>query len=540
MPDQRTATSDPAGFDFDVVIAGYGPAGQAVASLLARLGHRVGVFERFPALYGLPRLCTIDGETARIVQQAGDVDHAFRESSWCRRYDLFDGHGNLMMSVDWSKLHICGYPGRISFFQPDVEDAMDQAARANGAEINQGWEIVAIDQDGDGVDVTARARDTDSGAVSGRQQRVRARYMIGADGARSFTREALGITRQDFGFRDAFLSIDCERLRPLDPKFDVAYSISAPERTIAYIPIGRFRMRFEFLVNPDDDHRHLLVPEAGYDFLREAYGLTPDDVRIYRQVIYPFEGKLAHAWRADRAFLVGDAAHLMPPFLGQGACTALRDSINLAWKLDLVLRGVCPDALLDTYEQERSPHAAVLVESSVLVGQIACERDPERAAQRDAMYRSGAVPPPPDQPRLTAGVLHRDPSGEIHAPTAELMEQGIGRYRGQTGRFDDLVGWGFHLIAWEADPLAGLDDGQRQFLDAIGAKAVRVTSDPRLDAWLDLDRTYESWFTDRGMLRAVLVRPDFSVFGGVWTMEDMPALVDDLRTQLGAEVPATV
>jgi 3-(3-hydroxy-phenyl)propionate hydroxylase len=526
-------------YDYDVLISGYGPAGQAAASLLARLGHRVCVFEKFPTLYGQPRLCTIDGETARIVQQAGDVNHAFRESSWCRRYDLYDGDDNLMMTVDWSGLHICGYPGRISFFQPDVEDAMDAAARERGAAVNQGWEVQEIHQDADGVEVKARQRDLGYGRHGGEDRSVRAKYLIGADGARSFTREAVGITRTDYGFRDAFLSIDCEKLRPLHRKFDVAFSISAPGRTIAYIPIGRNRMRCEFLVNPDDDHTELLVPEIGYDFINQAYGLNQEDVRIYRQVIYPFEGKVANDWRKDRVFIVGDAAHLMPPFLGQGACSALRDSINLAWKLDLVLRGRAPDALLDTYELERSPHVSVLVEGSVLVGQVACERDPGKAAARDEMFRSGNVPPPPDQPQLLAGILHRDGGGAIVAPSAELMEQGIGVYRGQTGRFDDLVGWGFHLIAWEADPLAGLTGEQCGFLERIGVKAVRTTSDPSLDAWLDIDRTYESWFTDRNMLKAVLVRPDFTVFGGVWSMDDLPALVDDLRNQLSAEVLET-
>jgi 3-(3-hydroxy-phenyl)propionate hydroxylase len=517
-------------FDFDVVVSGYGPAGQAAASLLARLGHRVGVFERFPTLYGLPRLCTIDGESARIVQASGDVEHAFRESSWCRRYDLLDGDQNLMMTVDWSDLHMCGYPGRISFFQPDVEDAIDATARARGVEVIQGMEVVKIEQDADGVRVTGRERDLGYGKAGGGERTVRTRYLIGADGARSFTRESLGITRQDFGFRDAFLSIDCERLRELPRNFENAYSISAPGRTIAFIPIGRNRMRFEFLVNPDDDHTQLLVPEIGYDFLHQAYGLSREDVRIYRQVIYPFEGKLADEWRRGRVFLMGDAAHLMPPFLGQGACSAFRDAANLAWKLDLVLKGVSDEHLLDTYELERSPHAGSLVQGSVIVGQIACERDPEKAAQRDAMFRSGDVPPP-EHPKLLDGVLQHDQAGELLAPAAELMEQGIGRYRGQTGRFDDLVGWGFQLIAWESDPLQPLDDSQRAFLEAIGCYSIMATQNPKADGWLDLDRTYESWFVDHDV-RAVLVRPDFSVFGGVWMLDDLPALVDDLRKQL--------
>lgn len=518
-------------FDFDVVISGYGPAGQAAASLLARAGHKVGVFEKYPALYGAPRLCTVDGESARIIQQAGDVNHAFRESTWCRRFEIRDGDGDLLLNIDWSGLHICGYPGRISFYQPDVEDAMDQAARARGAEVNQGWEVVGLDEDAAGVTVTARCSLTDGGQA-GQERVVRTRYLIASDGARSFVRESLGIERDDLGFRDAFLSIDCERLRALSSQFDVAYTISAPGKTVAYIPIGRNRMRFEYLVDPDADHSPLLVPDVGYDYLEQSFGITRDDVRIYRQVVFPFEGKVARTWRQGRVFLAGDAAHVMPPFLGQGACSALRDAANLSWKLDLVLRGVVTEAILDSYETERLPHAAAMVQGSVIVGQVTCERDPVKAAERDALYRSGQVPPPNDQVRLLSGILHRDRAGDVVEPTADLMEQGIGLYHGKTGRFDDLVGTGFHLIAWEEDPLGPLDADRRAFLKTIDTKAIRITSDPYLDGWLDLDRTYESWFTDRRMLRAVLVRPDFSVFGGVWDMSDLPALVDDLRAQL--------
>lgn len=534
------------GFDFDVVIAGYGPTGQSMASLLSRMGHRVAVFEKFPTLYGQPRLCTVDGETARIIQASGDVDRAFRVSSWCRKYYLEDVDGELITALDWSGLRICGYPGRISFFQPDVEDAMDAAARERGAQINQGLELVGFEDDGQGVDVKVRARDLGYGPKDDEVRTVRTRFLIGADGANSSVRELAGIEREDFGFRDAFLSVDCERLAELPHRLanGVAITICDPGRTLAFIPIGRNRMRFEFLVNPDDDHSALLVPEIGYDFLQKSWGLSREQVRIYRQVIYPFEGKLANEWRNGRVLLAGDAAHLMPPFLGQGACSGLRDSANLSWKLDLILRGVAHEDLLDTYELERSPHVRVLIIGSVALGQVACERDPEIAAARDAAYRSGEVPPPPDDPTLLDGVLHRDASGELAPNAGELIAQGIVRYRGQTGRFDDLVGWGFHLIGHEFDPLELLDDEQRAFLKEIGCQAVIVTNDPDADGVLDLERTYEAFFTDRDMIKVVLSRPDFYIFGAGWSREDVPGLVDDLRSRLhlvsGAGVSATI
>jgi 3-(3-hydroxy-phenyl)propionate hydroxylase len=531
--------------EFDAVIAGYGPTGQALASLLSLRGHRVAVFEKFPTLYGLPRLCTVDGETARIIQAAGDVDRAFRVSSWCRKYDLEDIEGELITSMDWSGLHICGYPGRISFYQPDVEDTMDAACRERGAEINQAWEVTGFEQDESGVSVTVRHRDMGYGSKSEVEERtVRARYLIGADGAKSAVRELANIEREDFGFRDAFLSVDCEKVGEVPKKLDrgVAITICDPGRTIAFIPIGSNRFRFEFLVNPDDDHSSLLVPEIGYDFLEQAWGLTKDQVRIYRQVIYPFEGKLAKPWRQQRVLLAGDAVHLMPPFLGQGACSGMRDSINLAWKLDLVLRGICGDELLDTYELERSPHARVLIQGSIALGQVACERDPEAARLRDEAYRSGNVPPPPDDPTLLDGILHRGPDGELGPLTAQLIEQGIVRYEGETGRFDDLVGWGFHLIGMEFDPREQLDDEQLAFLESIHCKVVQVTNDPEIDgAVLDLDRTYEAISKDADGATVFFSRPDFSIFGAGFEPEDVPKLVDDLREQLRIQVgdPAT-
>jgi hypothetical protein len=215
----------------------------------------------------------------------------------------------------------------------------------------------------------------------------------------------------------------------------------------------------------------------------------------------------------------------------------MRDSINLAWKLDLVLRGVCGEELLDTYELERSPHARVLIEGSIALGRVACERDPEAARQRDEAYRSGNVPPPPDDPTLLDGILHRDESGELGPLTAQLIEQGIVRYRGETGRFDDLVGWGFHLIGMEFDPRDQLDAEQLAFLDSINCKVVQVTNDPGVEgAVLDLDRTYEAISKDADGATVFLSRPDFSIFGAGFGPEDVPLLVDDLRKQLKVQV----
>jgi 3-(3-hydroxy-phenyl)propionate hydroxylase len=526
--------TDSTQFDFDVVVCGYGPAGQAATSLLARMGHRVVAFDKHPQLYGQPRLCTIDGETVRILGVAGDLDHALRISSVCDHFDLCDADGGLLARVDWSSPHPSGHPRRVSFFQPDIEDAMNEAAHARGADVRLGWSVIGIEQDAEGVNVTVAER-VDREVRTSDAQTIRARYLIGSDGANSLVREAIGVEREDFGYREAFLSIDIKRKHDLGGRFMDPAATCDPGRTIASIPMGPERIRFEFIANPDDDHTHLMVPDVGYQMLHDAYGLTEDDVEIYRQVLYPFEGQLAYEWRKGRVLLAGDAAHLMPPFQGQGACSALRDAINLVWKLDLVMRGISDDALLDDYQRERREHVKVHVLGSIALAQLACERDPAKAHERNELYRTGKMPPPPEDPTLLDGVLHRDAGGELDAVAGELAPQDIVEHHGRRGRFDDVFGWGFQLLARGQDPLTLLSDVQKDFLQTIGCHVVQIAGEPSDGAAFDVEGGYGRYFDQFGV-EAVLARPDFWAFGGVSALEDLPALVDDLRQQLHAVV----
>jgi 3-(3-hydroxy-phenyl)propionate hydroxylase len=525
---------------FDVAISGYGPTGQALASLLARRGHSVCVFERWPTLYGQPRLCTLDGEAARIIQAAGDIDAALRDSNPCRRYYLVNEDDKVLIDIDWSADHVCGYPLRISMHQPDVEDAMDEAARQRGAIIHQGWEVEAVEQDDAGVVVHARRKGTGAEAET---CSILARYVVGADGANSSVRESLGVESERFPFRNAWLSIDALRKRKL-PTFSglskdlrIPVVVCAPEgRTHASIPIGASRLRFEFLVDPDSEHDEQLRPEVGYQYLKEVHGLTEDDVEIYRQVIYPFAGRLANTWRVGRVFLAGDAAHLMTPFLGQGACSGLRDSINLAWKLDLVLRGLADEELLDSYQAERKDHVRGHVAGSDALGAMSCEPDPERAAMRDQAFLTGHAPPPPADPLLTTGVLSAGDSGEAVPPVGEVGPQGRVRYGGAEGRFDDVVGWGFQLITRGYLPGSTVEQELLDFLGEINGYAVGVDDDGADGVAADLDGAYGRFFDEHG-IEGILLRPDFVVFGVIHSRDEVRPLLMDLREQIRGRVP---
>ncbi|WP_106401050.1 bifunctional 3-(3-hydroxy-phenyl)propionate/3-hydroxycinnamic acid hydroxylase MhpA [Actinocorallia populi] len=517
--------------EYDVAIVGYGPTGLVLASALGKRGHRVVVFERWPSLYGLPRLTHIDGETARIIQSAGDLEHAMRDALPVSDYRYLNGAGEQLLELDWSGSS-AGHPAHISMYQPDIEDAIDAHVRATGnVEVHQGRSVVRVQPDGDRVEVTVRPwtqSRTGQWSHAAEERTVTAKYLVGADGANSFVRASLGIGRSDNGVADRWLNIDTERLRPLPERFARTTQYCDPERGHMHMPIGRSRQRFELAVLDGEDQHDYEDPAFAWKWLGRTHGLGPDDVRILRQVVYTFEGRIAESWRRGRVFLAGDAAHTTPPYMGQGACSGMRDGITLAWKLDLVLRGRAGDALLDTYEAERRPHATAITEISSALGKVANTHDPREAAARDAAFRSGQAAPPPPFPTLTDGVVHRTADGVPSPQAGTLTPQGVVRRGAAEGLFDDVVGAGFSVVA-SADVRSLLSPGQLAFLADLPAVTATVAPGAP-DSVEDVEGAYAAYFAAEGV-QAFIGRPDFHLF---WagSLAELPAAVDALRDRL--------
>ena len=535
--------------EFDVVVAGYGPTGMAASSLLARKGHRVCVFERWPTLYGQPRMATIDGETARIIQAAGDIKAALANSVARPRYLIANQFGQILIDHDWDKNHVCGFPYRISLHQPDIEDAMDAAARSAGAEINQGWEVVSVTQQADFVSVTALERRVSaSGEVHrGESRTVRARYLIASDGARSIVREGLGIERESWPFRGAWLTFDATRKRALpnffgiSPNGSVAAIFCAPEgRAHSIIPLGTDHVRFNFEVEPDTPSDGVLHLEVALPFLKTVYGISEDDVEVYRQAVYNFEGKLANTWRTGRIFLAGDAAHVMTPFQGQGGCSGLRDAINLAWKMDLVLKGLAPDGLLDTYESERKPDVRAYVEGSDRLGAMIFTKDPRAAAERDNRLMNARTANETEQRSINSGILYCVDGEPPRLPTGSLGPQGVVRSSRGEGKFDEIVGGGFQLVGWQVDPAHFLSAAQLEFLHSIGAVVRGVTDIAAGNEFLtDMDGAYKRFCRDFN-ISGMIQRPDFVIFGTTKHPKEFSSLVDELRRQITCAPHGTI
>lgn len=522
--------------EYDLAIIGYGPAGEVLASTVGAAGLRVLVVERWPQPYPLPRLTTLDGECIRIVQAtSSDVDRGFKESTVQDCANFADANDEPIMVVRYPG-KIGGWPARMNIFQPDFEAVIAEKVDAmDNVDVRRGWDAVDFVQDDDGVTLTLQAFEPATMTCVGETQTVRARYLVGCDGARSSVRTKSNLPVRDFNMHERWLNFDAELKRPLDEKFNKLVIFMDPARPHMYMPIGERYLRLEFRVMEHESDESVTDPAVAWDFLTRKHGLGPDDVRIMRQVVYHYHTRITGQWRDRRVFVAGDAAHTMPPYMGQGGCAALRDGRNLGWKLVEVLQGRSDPSVLDTYQEEREPHVTTLVMASDMLSRTVNIVDPVAAAARDKGMRETGERTPPDLPSLSAGVLRRTTGGEVGKLGGKMTPQGYLRRAGDFMRGDDLLGAGFQLWCLK-DPEAHLGDRELAWLKARNA-AIAVFEEPNSPNYAeDRDGDYVGFLRNNDV-EFVLVRPDFYVFAA-GALTDLNAVIGDLAAQLRSELPA--
>ncbi len=524
---------------FDVVVVGYGPTGLTLAALLGAQGHQVAVVERWPSLYGKPRLTHIDGETARLISQVADADQALRDSWTTPHYFWVNGKQQLLMDVAGNTRKML-WDDHISVHQPHIEDAIHERIQAMpNVHLFRGYRVSQLESSPDLVSLSAEPWGRDDGLEarpgSGKLH-LQGRYLVGCDGAKSFVREALGIERQDFGFNERWLCVDTERLRALPPKFNEnAVQVCDPKRGYMFMPIGKQRQRFEFALLPDESTDVMSREGAAWSLLKAYHGLGSDDLELIRHLVYTFECRLARQWRKGRVFLAGDAAHTNPPYLGQGACSGMRDAANLAWKFNLVLRDQADDLLLDTYYEERMPHARKLMLDSRALGLVANTSNPIKAFVRDRIFR-WKLAPVPKWPTLEGGVLARDANGKLSVQVGSVPGQGRVALDGEPLRFDQAVG--FHFV-WlgRTDIWPDLPADLRKRLTALDVKLLCLSAavpGSQSQAIGDVDGVYGR-LLDSLQADGVLLRPDFVLYGHA-KQEGAEAMLRDFVQQVTASI----
>ena len=506
--------------NYDIAIVGYGPVGQVLASLLGKAGYRVGVFERQDGLYPLPRIGHLDHEVMRIIQAVGDVDRFEKLSVAVPTYEWVNQHGDVLINMDWSTPEPTGWQPHYFFYQPELERVLaDSVECQSNIEVHRLWEAVDLVQNAETVTLEIKPRS------SGKTRRITAKYLIGADGANSFVRNRLGLEWEDLGFRAAWLVVD---YRPNDPEARIDIPLAAqlcdPARPVSmFRRIGHHHCRWEFMLLPGETREEIERPERIWELL--SRWVSPADGTLIRHAVYTFRSCLAPEWRQGRVILAGDSAHHMPPFLGQGMGSGLRDAINLAWKLDLVMKRAAPPSLLDTYMEERKPHVRAIIEQAVELGKVVCVSDPELAATRDAELLSGHAPAPPPFPDLQ-GRLFLSDGGRKGLLSGRQSPQAKIEFMGRLGRADDILGHGWTIVVSDAALARAVKENFEVSLKQLKATVVSFSADAGADIQ-DLDGTYQSFFREHGIV-ALVIRPDFQIYGAAKNPSSAVLLMDSL------------
>jgi 2-polyprenyl-6-methoxyphenol hydroxylase-like FAD-dependent oxidoreductase len=496
---------------FDVAIVGYGPVGAALAILLGQRGHRVVVLERYLGPYPLPRAVHYDHEVARILQSCGVAEQCSNIVEPAEVYEFQNAERRTLIRFGRIGNGLSGWPQSSMFSQPELEAVLSaRVDQLPSVEVRRGWPVTGLVDDGSTVVV--RAGD----------ESVRAHYVVGCDGANSTVRAARGIPMTDRAFFYDWLVVNVvfNQPRVFDPP---NVQICDPARPTTVVSGGPGRRRWEFMALPGESVE-FLNDEATAWRLLEPFDARPDNARLEKHAVYRFQARWVEEWRRGRVLLAGDAAHQTPPFAGQGLCTGLRDAANLAWKLDLVLRDLAPDALLDAYGLERAPHTQAVIELAIEMGKLICVADPGEAAARDealiAAYNGSLTDVPPFPP-ITEGIVL---AGSPFA--GELFVQAEVEHRGRRARFDDAVGAGWRLVTL-AEPAVEGELGD--WFAGIGGEVVPIGCGAT--SVVDVDGTYRKWFADHGVV-AALQRPDFVLFGTATEAAPIAALLHSLRDSL--------
>lgn len=558
-------------FDCDVAIVGLGPTGLTLAHCLGQRGHRVLVLEREPRFYGNARAVYTDDECMRIFQSIGMADRLAADMLQDAPVQMVLPDGAVLFQIKNTRREH-GWPVSNFFYQPLLETALAEglAAHAN-VTVQRGREVTRFEQDAGGVDLfhvpcegsdytrPAPAQGTKPPPAPG-EQRVRARWLVAADGGRSGIRAQLGIGMTGRNFPNPWLVVDIQAKDPADGLHHLPYFnfICNPERPTVCCVQPNGHHRFEFMLMPGQTREQMTHPDTVRGCL--AQYIDVDKFEVLRALVYTFNALVAERWREGRVLLAGDAAHMTPQFIGQGMNAGVRDAFNLAWKLDAVLRGRAGAALLDSYATERAPHASAMIREAVRMKSFVSMTNPLGTRLRNLLtrlvvrlpkigpfvQRGDFIPRPVYEAGSYLGLPRRRRSGA----EGRLMPQP--NMRGPDGRrtrLDTLLGPDFALVGAGVDPRLGLDADALALYRRLGTRFVTVYPfggrpngagvDRAVPAGLieceDPDGDFHAWWRRRGGRRGgvAIVRPDRFVFALV-AADELAAATRELRRQLHA------
>ena len=350
--------------EFDVTIVGLGPAGGTLANLLAMHGFSILILDREKSFYPLPRAVHFDDEIMRVFQTIG-ITKDFLKHTIINKGTKFVNSKDKVI-LDWprpKKITDNGWYPSYRFHQPDLEKKLRKKLKNyKKVSIEQNSEVKKIINSKNQVDIIY------ANISSHKEYIVRSKYLVGCDGANSITRKQIKTTMDNLGFTQKWAVIDLILKKKKNNLPDRTIQYSNPKQPATYCRNVGKRRRWEFAIKKNHSDKKVLSERYIWNFLKPW--LKKSEAIIERKTIYTFESAIARKWRKGRVFIAGDAAHLMPPFMGQGMCAGIRDASNLAWKIANCLRNKFNETLLNTYQSERSLNVKEYIETTMRMGEF--------------------------------------------------------------------------------------------------------------------------------------------------------------------------
>jgi 3-(3-hydroxy-phenyl)propionate hydroxylase len=503
--------------DTQVAVVGAGPVGATVANLLGLYGVDTLLIERCPQIIDYPRAIGLDDESLRSFQTVGLAGEVASDMIQNVPLRFFDARDRCFADIRPATREY-GWSRRNIFMQPACERVLRRGLeRFPSVRTLLGHDVVGLHQDDHGVELEVAAPGDE-------RLRIRAGYVVAADGGRSTIRELLGVPLAGDTHPRKWVVIECDT-DPLDAPYTGLHCDPARPYVSARLPYDL--RRWEFMLFPGEDGAEMLKPDKIRELLA-PHVQDPARLNIIRARVYTHHSRIARRFTVGRACLVGDAAHLMPPWAGQGLNTGIRDATNVAWKIAAVITKRADPSILASYDTERRPHAQAMIDLSTTLGRILSPTSRQVAAARDLAFRSVVWAPAvktwilqmrfKPMPRYTDGLVLPGERGR-NSPVGRMFVQPLVETAdGRVVPLDDVLGSWFAVLGFGRDPAEHLTETQRDYLTELGASLIKVTDSradhgqrmtnhPGTQVIEDFEGHLREWFT-RPASRFAVIRPD--------------------------------
>ena len=490
---------------FDIAICGYGPVGSTFAGLMGKLGHKVLVIDRNIGPSPTARAINTDGEQLRTFDRLGIAEKVVENSTEVHRVHFGDANLNPIQTIEQPVgVSAMGWPNQVLFYQPELEGFIRASVESeNNIVIKEGTELLSFDDTTEGVTLNCKNSECDLTFFS--------KYLIGCDGASSFVRRELDVDLEDFEYNQEWLVCDAHLTKKINIPDKEAMQVCDPKRPGTYVPGRRGHLRFEFKKMPGEDSKELEKEENVWKLLKPW--INENNAKLERAQVYSFHACIAETWRKGNVLIAGDAAHQMPPFMGAGMGTGIRDITNISWKLDLLLKNKAKEGILDTYQKERHSHAKWTIAQTVTIGQVI---EGFCAAAEGKEYEPKGPSYDVNFPHIPSGI-YSDPADMI---TGVPIPQPVLSKSNKKEMLDRIINGNFAVLTQESN--LDLTDKSKSIIDLLDIKL--VTIEPDEDTEERLKTVFEKY-------KAVLVRPDKYTYGGVEDLSCLSEMIESLEKE---------